>query len=326
AVLEADGSPYRNRGWWFPRALLPDLSVPRTREWWTGKRRYLVRDIGIDGFKTDGGEHAWGDGLRYADGSHGDEGNNRYPVHYTRAFGDLLRAEGKAPVTFSRAGFTGSQAHGIIWAGDEDSTWEGFRSSVIAGLTASACGIVYWGWDLAGFSGPVPEAELYLRAAGAATFMPIMQYHSEFQHHRRPVRDRTPWRVAEANDDPGVVDEFRRFAKLREKLVPYLVAQARIAVETGRPLMRALFFEYTADPRIWDYRLQFLLGDRLRVNPVLAPGARRWDTYLPSGRWFDVWTGASLAGGRVVSRDVPRDIVPVYCRAAAWPDLAPVFG
>lgn len=326
AVREADGSPYRNRGWWFPHALLPDLSVPRTREWWTGKRRYLVRDIGIDGFKTDGGEHAWGDGLRYADGSRGDEGNNRYPVHYARAFGDLLRAEGKAPVTFSRAGFTGSQAHGIIWAGDEDSTWEGFRSSVIAGLTASACGIVYWGWDLAGFSGPVPEAELYLRAAGAATFMPIMQYHSEFQHHRRPNRDRTPWRVAEANNDPEVVDVFRRFAKLRERLVPYLVAQARIAIETGRPLMRALFFDYPDDPRIWQHPIQFHLGDDLLVNPVLAPGARQWDTYLPAGQWVDVWTGASHAGGQVVTRGVPREIVPVYCRAAAWPELRPVFG
>ena len=36
-----------------------------------------------------------------------------------RAYGDLLRSAGKAPVTFSRAGFTGSQAHGAFWAGDD---------------------------------------------------------------------------------------------------------------------------------------------------------------------------------------------------------------
>jgi len=154
AVREADGSAYHNRGWWFPRALMPDLSAARTRDWWTDKRRYLVRELDVDGFKTDGGEHAWGHDLRYADGRLGDEGNNLYPVHYARTFGDLLRSEGKAPVTFSRAGFTGSQAHGIYWAGDEDSTWEAFRCSITAGLTAASCGIVYWGWDLAGFSGP----------------------------------------------------------------------------------------------------------------------------------------------------------------------------
>ena len=60
--------------------------------------------LDVDGFKTDGGEHAWGHDLRYADGRRGDEGNNLFPVHYARTFGDLLRSEGKAPVTFSRAG------------------------------------------------------------------------------------------------------------------------------------------------------------------------------------------------------------------------------
>jgi len=325
AVLEADGSAYHNRGWWFPRALMPDLSVQRTRDWWTAKRRYLVTDLDVDGFKTDGGEHAWGHDLRYADGRTGAEGNNLFPVHYARAFGDLLRSAGKAPVTFSRAGFTGSQAHGVFWAGDEDSTWEAFRSSVTAGLTAAACGIVYWGWDLAGFSGPVPDAELYLRAAAASVFMPVMQYHSEFNHHRRPLRDRTPWHVAETTGDERVVPVFRSLAHLRERLVGYLSGQARIAVTTDRPLMRPLFFDHGADPEVWNRPLQYQLGDDLLVHPVTEPGATSWTTYLPAGTWIDVWTGAQVDGGRTVTREVPIDVVPVYGRASAWPGLSAVF-
>ena len=321
AVREADGTPYHNRGWWFPNALMPDLSVARTREWWTAKRRYLVEDLDVDGFKTDGGEHAWGHDLRYADGRRGDEGNNLFPVHYARTFGDLLRSAGKAPVTFSRAGFTGSQAHGVFWAGDEDSTWEAFRSSVTAGLTAAACGIVYWGWDLAGFSGPVPDAELYLRAAAASTFMPIMQYHSEFNHHRTPIRDRTPWHVAETTGDERVVPAFRRFAVLRERLVAYLAEQARVAVTTDRPLMRPLFFDH---PDTWAYPSQYQLGDDLLVNPVTEPGATTWTTYLPAGGWVDVWTGEPVPTG-LVTREVPVDVVPVYCRAAAWPRRQELF-
>ncbi|MDP3208462.1 MAG: glycoside hydrolase family 31 protein, partial [Rhodoglobus sp.] len=52
-----DGSlrPYRNRGWWFPLGLMPDLGDERAARWWTDKRRYLVEELGIDGFKTDGG-------------------------------------------------------------------------------------------------------------------------------------------------------------------------------------------------------------------------------------------------------------------------------
>jgi alpha-glucosidase (family GH31 glycosyl hydrolase) len=297
--------------------------VARTRDWWTSRRRYLVEDLDVDGFKTDGGEHAWGHDLRYADGRRGDEGNNLYPVHYARAFGDLLRSAGKAPVTFSRAGFTGSQAHGIYWAGDEDSTWEAFRSSVMAGLTAASCGIVYWGWDLAGFSGPVPDAELYLRAAAASTFMPIMQYHSEFNHHRTPLRDRTPWYVQETTGDDRIVEVFRRFSKLRDRLVEYLVQQSKVAVQTDRPLMRPLFFDHR-DSNVWDHPLQYQLGDDLLVNPVTEPGASTWTTYLPPGEWVDVWTGEPAPAG-LVTRAVPIDVVPVYCRAEAWPRRSALF-
>ena len=324
-IREAAGRPYRNRGWWFPRALMPDLSTAQGREWWTSYRRYLVEDLDVDGFKTDGGEHAWGDDLRYADGRRGDEGNNLNPVHYARAFGDLLRSAGKAPVTFSRAGFTGSQAHGAYWAGDEDSTWDAFRWTLHAGITAAACGIVYWGWDIAGFSGPVPDAELYLRATAAATFMPLMQYHSEFNHHRPPLRDRTPWNVAELAGDPSVVDVFRRYAHLRTRLRPYLAEQARLAVATSRPLLRGLFVDHPHDEAVWAHPREFQLGDDVLVNPVTSPGAETWETYLPEGEWVDAWAGTAHAGGRVVARDVPRDVIPVYLRAARADDLGRVL-
>ncbi|HEY7722509.1 MAG TPA: TIM-barrel domain-containing protein [Pedococcus sp.] len=325
AVREADGTAYLNRGWWFPKSLMPDLSTQRTRDWWTEKRRYLVRDLDVDGFKTDGGEHAWGHDLVHGDGRRGDEGNNLYPVHYARAFGDLLRSEGKAPVTFSRAGFTGSQAHGVFWAGDEDSTWAAFQSSVRAGITAAACGIVYWGWDLGGFSGPVPDSELYLRSTAAATFMPVIQYHSEFNHHQLPLRDRTPWHVADTNGDPEVVEVFRRYAALRERLVSYLRVSAARTVATDAPLMRGLFFDWPHDPQVWSHPAEYLLGDSLLVHPVTEPGAQRWETYLPEGEWVDVWTGEQLAGGREVTKDVTGHVIPVYCKAGDWPDLAEVF-
>ncbi|MCG5218906.1 glycoside hydrolase family 31 protein [Streptosporangium soli] len=324
-VREADGRPYRNRGWWFPLALMPDLSSQEVRDWWTAKRAYLVGEVGIDGFKTDGGEHAWGHDLRYADGRCGADGNGLFPVHYARAFGDLLSRYGKAPVTFSRAGFAGSQSHGAFWAGDEDSTWEAFRSSIRAGITAGACGIVYWGWDLAGFSGDVPGAELYLRAAGTSTFMPIMQYHSEFNHHRRPLRDRTPWNVAEQTGDERVIPLFRAFAKLRERLVPYLAGEAAKAVRGGPPLMRGLFFDHPGDEAVWAYPLQYKLGDALLVVPVTEPGADRIEAYLPEGAWVDVWTGHTHRGGGVRTLAAPLDRPPVLCLAERWPELSAVF-
>jgi alpha-glucosidase (family GH31 glycosyl hydrolase) len=325
AVREEDGRPYRNRGWWFPRALLPDFTSAEVRRWWTDKRRYLVQEMGVDGFKTDGGEHAWGDELRYADGTRGAESNNRFPNLYAQAFHDLLADSGTAGVTFSRAGHAGAGSFPAHWAGDERSTWQAFRASVTAGITAGASGIFFWSWDHGGFSGPLPSAELYLRTAAMACLSPIMQYHAEFNAHRLPSRDRTPWNVAEQAGDASVLTVYRRFTDLRERLVPYLAAQAEESIRRTTPLLRSLMFDWPRDERIWDYPLQYLLGDDLLVAPVTEEGVAEWEVYLPAGDWVDVWTGTPQSGGRTVRRDVPIDIIPVYCRASAWPGLAGVF-
>lgn len=322
-----DGSlrPYRNRGWWFPLGLMPDLSDPRSAKWWTEKRRYLVDEIGIDGFKTDGGEHAWGRELVYQNGMRGDEGNNLFPAHYAKAYGDLLRSAGKAPVTFSRAGFTGSQPHGAFWAGDENSTWDAFRWSMFAGLSAASSGLLYWGWDFAGFSGEVPDGELYLRAAAASVFVPIMQYHSEFNHHRTPLHDRTPWNIAERNADERVIPVFKRLVEVRERLIPYLAKQARRTIATSAPLMRPLYFTFPHDENVWEHPLQWMLGDDLLVAPVVEVGATEWPVYLPEGAWVDVWTGTAVTGAQIISRPVPLNVIPVYCRAETWDEMRATF-
>ncbi|UUT36370.1 TIM-barrel domain-containing protein [Microbacterium elymi] len=153
-------------------------------------------------------------------------------------------------------------------------TWEAFRWSMNAGLSAAASGIVYWGWDIAGFSGEIPSAELYLRATQAAAFVPIMQYHSEFNHHRTPSRDRTPWNIAERTGDARVLPVFRAYAQLRERLVPYLTAAAAESIATDRPLMRPLFFEWPDDPEVWRADVEWLLGTTSSSRRCSRPGSR----------------------------------------------------
>jgi alpha-glucosidase (family GH31 glycosyl hydrolase) len=313
-VRAADGRPYRNPGGWFEDALLLDFTNEEAVEWWLAKRRYLVDEVGVDGFKTDGGEHAWAADVRYSDGSRGGETNNRYPVDYAGAYHRLLREAGRAPVTFSRAGYTGSQAFPAHWAGDEGSTWEALRASITAGITASACGLFFWSFDLGGFSGPLPTAELYLRAAAVATFAPIMQYHSEFNFHRLPSRDRTPWNVAEQSGDALVVPCFRRLVHLRERLVPYLVEQGEASIRTSKPLMRGLFFG-SDDERLWQFPYQYLLGDDILVAPVTETAITAQEVFLPAGDWLDAWTGDRHGGGRVVTAEAPVGRIPIYLGA-----------
>jgi alpha-glucosidase (family GH31 glycosyl hydrolase) len=122
-----------------------------------------------------------------------------------------------------------------------------------------------------------------------------------------------------------VVPLFRRFVRLRERLVPYLAAEGRKAIESGKPLMRPLCFEVDGDERIWEHPDQYLLGDDLLVAPVTAEGARTWTVYVSPGEWVDPWTKERLEGPRLVGRPAPLERIPVYVSAARAPELAPLF-
>ena len=316
-IKDGRGDPYRVRGFWFHDGLLPDLTDARVRAWWADLHKYLVTEMGIDGFKTDGGEHAWGTDLRYLDGRSGLEKNNVLPVAYAQTFHELLQDAKKEGVTFSRAGFAGSSSYPTFWAGDEDSTWDAYRASIRAGISASASGIFFWGWDIGGFSGELPTAELYLRGTAMATFSPIMQFHSEFNHHRRPSNDRTPWNIAEQTGKPEVLSIFREFAAIRKALLPYLVEEGKVAIASGRPLMSGLFFDYAEESRIWEAEYQYMLGRYLLIAPVVEEGARTSKAYLPDGDWIDFWERKKLTGKQWVEVTTPINRIPVFIKSDA---------
>lgn len=311
-VQEADGSLYKVRPFWFRDGYLLDVTNPAAAQWWMQKRAYLLTEMGIDGFKTDGGEHLWGSQTRFADGRTGEELWNLYPKLYTQIYYDFAtqQKQGDA-LTFSRAGYTGSQTSPAHWAGDENSTWEAFRHSILAGLSAGLSGILFWGWDLGGFSGETPGAELYLRSAAMAVFCPIMQYHSEYNAHREP-RDRTPWNIQDRTGDARVIPFFREWMRVRNQLMPYIWQEAQFSAQTGQPMMRAL---QVFDPQASPY--QYFFGRDLLVSPVVQEGVSRWSVYLPEGEWLDWWTKQVYMGNQTYEIDAPLDKIPVFFRQKA---------
>lgn len=311
-IKDENGDPYRVRGFWFRDGLLPDLTDTKTRAWWTEQRRYLVEDLGVDGFKTDGGEHAWGSELQYLDGLKGIDKNNLFAKFYSQAFHELFHSLDRHPLTFSRAGFTGSQKYPTFWAGDENSTWKAFEASIKAGITASASGFFFWGWDIGGFSGEIPTKELYLRSTAMSIFTPIMQIHSEFNHHQTPSNDRTPWNIASRYEDDSIASSFSDLYQIRKTLIPYLVREGKAAIDSGRPLMAGLFFDYPNDAEIWNAPYQFMCGRSILVAPVVEPGISLAKAYLPHGMWRDFWSGELIKGGLWVEVNTPTDRVPAF--------------
>lgn len=311
-VKNNDGTPYRMPEGWFKESMLMDFSSSEGKEWWFNKRQYLL-DIGVDGFKTDGGEFVFGKDLIFSDGRKGDVMRNQYPNDYVEAYYDFANSEHKGDaMTFSRAGYTGAQNFPAHWAGDERSTFEAFQRSLIAGLSSGLSGIPFWGWDLGGFNGDIPTAELFIRSVQMAVFCPIMQYHAESKGEFN--QDRTPWNIAERTGNLYTIEGYRFFANVRMNLLPYIYDQARLSSISGIPLMRALCLQYPEDSSVKTMFDQYMFGENLLIAPVIEEGSTERNVYFPDGKWYCLWSGEAIVGPQFKRVNAPLDTIPVYVK------------
>lgn len=305
-LFEDNGEPYRiPEGNWFAGSLVPDFTNPQTYDSWFGKRQYLL-DMGVDGFKTDGGEHIHSEHVRFFDNSNGLEGKNKYAYDYISAYKKFV---GKERVIFSRAGFSGQHRISIQWAGDQQSRPEEMKNVLKAGLSAAATGIIFWGFDIAGFAGALPSMDLYRRATQFACFCPIMQWHSEpdggqfkdLMAGSSGENERSPWNIAKAYDCPEFIDEMRYWHKLREELRPYIYETAKKCVADKTPMMKPLFYLWPEDKNVLNCDDEYMFGDDYLVAPYMEENQTHREVYLPSGTWKHFFSNDIFAGKQVIN-------------------------
>lgn len=309
-----DGTDYRiPSNTWFGDSMLIDFTNPSAVDWFLSKRQYLLEELGIDGFKTDGGEFVWGRQVTAYDGTKGDELRNAYSDLYAQAYFDYARIRKTDAITFSRSGGANMQNHPICWIGDQKSTPKAFKNAVIATLSASMSGIPFVAWDIAGFSGDVPSTELYQRAVAQAAFSPIMQVHSETGGDPIPSQARTPWNMAERKGSSDCLDTYRYFANVRMSLLPYIYTEAKHSSMTGEPLMRSMAYAYPYSVDIAKYGYQYMFGSRLLVAPVLDITKKSVEVCLPEGVWYNLFDGKEYESG-IHNIECPLGELPVFVR------------
>lgn len=292
-ILNSDGSPYTiPNNHWFAGSLILDFTKEEAVNWWFGKRKYLL-EMGVAGFKTDGGEFVLRDDIMAANGCTGLEMRNQYASSYVEAYSRFI---GKDRVLFSRAGYKGQQKFPIQWAGDQMSTWDEFRHILAAGLSIGLSGVPFWSFDIAGFAGPMPDLALYERATQLSVFTPVMQWHSEpvggqyadILATKQGVNDRSPWNICMLYEDESALDRLRFHYNLRMNLLPYLYNLALKSTDTGLPMMKHLVLEYPQDNKVHDIEDCYMLGDIL-VAPILEEDKTQRMVYLPEGNWTGLW-------------------------------------
>ena len=184
-VRGADGEPFVAR-WWMGTGSPIDFTSPAAETWWREQAKRALRR-GVEGIKADDGEgYYFPDDVRFADGSSGASAAWRVGGQYRRSMQRALdEVHPGRGVLFGRSGWSGQQATGMLWGGDQASDFWSLRILVAATISAAASGFSNWSHDVGGYLGhrliERCPAELLVRWAQLGCFTPLMQAHGRME-------------------------------------------------------------------------------------------------------------------------------------------------
>ncbi len=254
---------------------------------------------------------------------------NSYALMHTGGVYQGARAAngGKRLFILSRSGFAGLQRNAAaVWSGDVAPRWSDLRAQIAAGIGAGFSGLPNWTTDIGGYQ---PEArylnpgesdlrewrELNTRWFEFAVFNPLFRSHGQ-----KPYRE--IFNLAPAGSD--MYDTLISYDKLRYRLLPYIYTLAADTWHRDYTLMRGLFMDFPADPRVRDIADEYMFGSALLISPVYDYGARQRTTYLPAGTgWYGFYDNRHFSGGRTVTVQAPLDRIPVFVREGAILPVGP---
>lgn len=284
-LRQEDGSPKPVR-WWRGSGFLIDVREAVARQWFQNNLMLLQKETGVDGFKFDAGE------ALFASGSN----------EYTRSYVDLAS---QFPLSEVRCAWANQRAPILFRQWDKASTWgfdNGLKSVITGALAMGLGGYPFVLPDMVGGNaerGENPDAELMVRWTQASALFPAIQF------------SLAPWDYGEECDHL-----CREALKIREHCLDRIAAAMQGAVKTGDPVIRPMWWAAPEDERALICDDEYLVGDDLLVAPVVEPGQRTRDVYLPHGTWRERQTAKAFVDGPTVLSAVPAplDTLLVYVR------------
>ena len=238
-----------------------------------------------------------------------------------------LQAEkkiGDGFMVLSRGGGIGSQRSPYMWAGDQVRTFDKLDDMLYSVVTSGLSGVPFMTYDMGGYhyqgkfgyykeGQKEYETEVFTRAFEFTAFTSNIQTHGDIRH------------IYEMSEDAKEL--YRIYTGVHSQLIPYISKYAKIASDTGMPVVRHLVLKYLNDANVYGLQDEFMLGDGLLVAPIITEATNARDVYLPAGNWTNLLTGEKLSGGATVSVKANIGQISVFLNNDS-PDaaeLAPIF-
>jgi alpha-glucosidase len=309
-----DANGVMTREVWPGQAAFPDYSRKATRAWWaalvqkhlgvglrgtwidmnepaffgSNKETYAALEKQFDAVKVD----AEGTGGTFADI------RNVYAYLMARATyeGALAAAPNRRPFVLTRSGFAGIQKYSSVWTGDAPTRWDVLAVSPAMLMGLSLSGVPFVGSDVGGFTGrpaddPSSEdsAELFTRWFELGAVSPFFRGH--VQESSKQTHE--PWAYGAETEA-----RLKTLLEWRYRFLPHFYNAFVEASETGRPILRPLWFEHADDADAYAVDDQLYVGGSMMVAPVLRAGQTSRQVYVPAGVFYDLRNGTSYEGPR----------------------------
>lgn len=266
-VRNKDGKPFITE-WWNGHSAVLDFSNPDTIVWMNEQLGRLC-DLGVDGFKFDGGDSIY---YKEDNETYGNVTPDEQSLLWAK-FGEKYSFN-EYRVTFKAGGMSLLQR-----LCDKEHSWgdSGIKAlipnSLLQGITGHpfSCPDMIGGGEYLNFlhlSEGALDPELFVRHSEIACLMPSMQFSA------------APYRVLDKTHFEHILRSVQT-RKNYQDIIEQLVLHAK---ETGEPIIRYMIYEFPDEPveKIVD---QFMLGSHILVAPVSEKGAAGKDVYVPKGDW-----------------------------------------
>lgn len=222
------------------------------------------------------------------------------------------------PLTITRSPLVAPHRAGILYSGETIVSWNTLKFLPFYNSLAANKGVTWWSHDVGGYKDGVEDSELYIRYVQFSTFNPIFRFSAK----RGVYYKREPWMW-----DVKTFNVAREYCLLRQRLIPYLYAEAYNYSRVGRPLIQPIYYSY---PEIYDepiYRNEYYFGKELFIAPITNPKDPDMNRsieriFLPKGIWYDFKTGKKYVGNKRYVSFYKEEEYPIFAKAGGIIPLA----
>jgi oligosaccharide 4-alpha-D-glucosyltransferase len=308
-ATDKNGDPFKY-DFYFGNTGIIDIFKPQGKDWFWNIYKNLINQ-GVSGLWGDLGEPEVFPSKAITAAGNADDVHNIYGHNWAKLIDEGYKKEfpTQRPFILMRSGYSGSQRFGMIpWSGDVSRSWGGLSGQTEIALQMGMQGLAYMHSDLGGFAGANLDDELYTRWLQYGVFQPIFRPHAQEDVPSEPVfrAEKTKQLAKQA-------------IELRYQLLPYNYTLGFENNQTGKPLMRPLFFEEPENEKLLAKADEYLWGNNFLVAPIINQGQKEKEVYFPNrSNWFDFYTDQKYEGGTTQIIKTDENHIPTFVRGGCF--------